>query len=96
MHRDLIMEKVIQAVQQVQEVSGRAAGEIHSGTKPVEETDGFDSMSGLEAAVALSESLGRDIPDDNLFVSSDGRRALSIAEVADNLSNILNGETAAI
>ena len=96
MDRAVILEKVIEAVQQIQTVSGRAIGEIHSGTKPVEDTEGFDSMSGLEATMALAQSLGRDIQEDNLFVSGDGRRALSVAEVTDNLSKIINGETVAV
>ena len=96
MNRDAILEQVIGVVQQIQEASGRATGEIHPRTKPIEDTDGFDSMSGIEATMALSESLGRDIREDNLFVSRDGRRALSITEVTDSLSKIMNGETAAI
>ena len=35
----------------------------------------------------LSESLGVDLPDDyNPFISNDGKRALSVGEIADNLS----------
>ncbi len=96
MDRAVILEKVIEAVQQIQMVSGRTLGEIHSGTKPVEDTEGFDSMSGLEATMGLAQSLGRDIREDNLFVSTDGRRALSVAEVTDNVSKIINGEAAAV
>lgn len=96
MDRDAIREKVIGAIQQIQEASGRASGAIHPQTKPIEDVEGFDSMSGLEATIALSGSLGCEIRDNNLFVSGDGRRALSIAEVVDKLSKTMNGKMAAL
>ena len=41
----------------------------------------------------LSESLGVDLPDDyNPFVSKDGKRALSVGEIADNLSTYIGAE----
>ena len=85
MNRESIMRHLVQAVVQVQEASGRATGGIGAGTKPIGDAPGFDSLSGIEVTVALSHSLGLELPDDNLFVSLNGQRALSIAEVADNL-----------
>lgn len=85
MNRESVMQHVVQAVVQVQEASGRAAGGIGAGTRPIGDAAGFDSLSGIEVTVSLSQSLGHELPDDNLFVSQDGRRAISIAEVADNL-----------
>ena len=47
----------------------------------------------VEATVMLSKSLGVDLPlDYNPFVSSDGKRALSVGEIADNLSTYVNAE----
>jgi len=92
MENQEVITKVVQAVAQVQEVSGRPSGGIGSSTRPVRDMEGFDSLSGVEATVVLSESLGVDLPDDyNPFVSKDGRRALSVSEIADNLC-ILVGE----
>ena len=85
MSRDGVMEKVIQAVAQVQEASGRAVGQISAGTRPMGDISGFDSLNGVEVTVDLSQSLGQELPNDNIFVSKDGRRALSIAEITDNL-----------
>ena len=63
-------------------------------TRPVEDVEGFDSLNGVEAIVMLSESLGVDLPEDyNPFISSDGRRALSVGEIADTLSTYI-GEKA--
>ena len=43
--------------------------------------------------MTLSQSLGHELPDDNLFVSEDGRRALTIAEIADNLCRTIGVAT---
>ena len=98
MDRATVMQEVVQAVVQVQESSGRAAGGIGSSTKPIGGAPGFDSLNGVEVTVTLSQSLGYEIPNDNLFVSQDGRRALSISEIADNLCKTigLGSETAEI
>ena len=85
MDKEGVVQQVVQAVVQVQEASGRTGGGIGAGTRPIGDAPGFDSLSGIEVTVALSQSLGHELPDDNLFVSQDGKRALSIAEIADNL-----------
>ena len=85
MDRASVVQQVVRAVVQVQEASGRAAGGIGAGTRPIGDAAGFDSLNGVEVTVTLSQSLGHELPDDNLFVSEDGRRALTIAEIADNL-----------
>ena len=90
MEKQAVITKVVEAVAQVQEASGRQNSGIRSSTCPVRDVEGFDSLSGVEATVILSESLGVDLPD-NTFVSKDGRRALSVTEIA---SNILVGEGA--
>ena len=85
MDKESVTQQVVQAVVQVQEASGRAAGGIGAATRPIGGASGFDSLSGIEVTVALSQSLDHELPDDNLFVSEDGKRALSISEIADNL-----------
>ena len=87
MDKATVLQEVVQAVAQVQEVSGRPTAGIGPSTRPVGGVDGFDSLSGVEATVMLSDSLGVDLPDDyNPFISNDGKRALSVGEIADNLS----------
>ena len=85
MNRASVLQHVVQAVAQVQEASGRATGGIGAGTRPIGDAEGFDSLSAIEVTMALSESLGQELPDDNLFVSQDGRRTFSIAEVTERL-----------
>ena len=92
MDRDTIVERVVHAIRQVQEDSGRPPGVIDSSTKPIGDALGFDSLNGIEATVMLSASLDYDIPDDNLFVSDDGRRALTIGRVADKLCMMVGVE----
>jgi acyl carrier protein len=94
MDKSEVMGKVFRAVTQVQEASGRPAGDIGSGTRPIRDVSGFDSLSGVEAMVILSESLGHNLPDDcNPFVSQDGRRALTIGEITGSLCEIIGVET---
>ena len=85
MDKATVTQQVVQAVVQVQEASGRAAEGIGPSTKPIRDALGFDSLNGVEVTVALSQSLGYELPDDNLFVSQDGKRALSISEIAENV-----------
>ena len=94
MDKQEIVNKVVQTVAHVQDVSGRSSAGIGASTRPVGGVEGFDSLSGVEATVMLSESLGVALPEDyNPFISSDGKRALSVGEIADTLSTY-TGETA--
>ena len=96
MERHDIVAKVVQTVAQVQEMSGRSSADIGASTRPVGGVEGFDSLSGVEATVMLSESLGVDLPEDyNPFISNDGKRALSVGEIADNLSTLIGAEAIA-
>lgn len=85
MDRETVMKHVIQTVEKVQEISGRDIGTIDADTRPIGDAAGFDSLNAIEATVALLERLGHDLPDENLFISEDGNRSLTIAEVTDNL-----------
>ena len=96
MDRQQIVTKVVQTVAQVQEVSGRPSAGIGVSTRPVRDVEGFDSLSGVEATVMLSESLGVDLPEDyNPFISRDGKQALSVGEIADSLTTYIGAEVIA-
>ena len=96
MEKQDIVNRVVQTVVQVQEASGRASGAIDVTTRPLRDMEGFDSLSGLEATVLLSESLGVDIPDTcNPFISEDGNRALSVSEIADTINGYIVSEAMA-
>ena len=96
MDKQEIVTKVVQTLAHVQEVSGRSSAGIGASTRPVGGVEGFDSLSGVEATVMLTESLGVDLPEDyNPFISNDGKRALSVSEIADNLSTYVGAEAIA-
>lgn len=84
MDREKVEGVVIDAVRQVQETSGQPAGPIGSNTRPLQDIDSFDSYSGVEAALFISESLGCEIPC-GVFLPNSGRRHLSVSEIADKV-----------
>ena len=91
-----IVTKVVQTVAHVQEMSGRPSAGIGASTRPVGGVEGFDSLSGVEATAMLSESLGVELPEDyNPFISTDGKRTLSVGEIADTLSTYIGEKAAA-
>lgn len=92
MDKSEVTEKLIHAIAEVQKMSGRPSEMIDPATKPIGGIQGFDSLNGVEAAVILSESLGCELPAETLFVSREGKRALSIAEISADVSRIIKEE----
>ena len=84
MNQSNIVDQVIVAVRQVQEASGRTVSDIRADTRPLEDIDGFDSLSGVEASALLSEYLECEIPD-NAFLSQHARGGLSVNEIAESV-----------
>ena len=84
MDRDAIVRQVMDAVVEIQQASGRSIEGIGPDTRPFKDVEGFDSLSGVEATVLLSETLGRDLPD-SVFAPEQGNRMLSINEIADRV-----------
>lgn len=85
MQKDDVVRVVVKVLGDLQALSGRAAGSIGGGTRPVGDLEGFDSLNGVEATIELSGKLGIDLPGVNYFVSEEGDRALSVSEVADRI-----------
>ena len=93
MDKETVVDVVVEAIRQVQESSGRTAGGIGPDTRPFRDVEGFDSLSGIEATIILSESLGRELPD-SVFAPIEGNRVLSVKEIAENAyRHISNGST---
>ena len=84
MDKDGIVRQVIQAVTQVQELSGRSIAEVGLDTCPLKDLLGFDSLCGVEATVLLSEAVGHELPD-SVFSPQEGVRVLSVNEIADRV-----------
>ena len=92
MEKSEITKEFIRAITKVQNESGRPLGVIDSATKLVEDIQGFDSINGIEAVVILFKSLGCKPPAEIPFVSKDGKRSLSIAEISNNIFRFIRGE----
>ena len=82
------VKSIIDALKVVQEISGREVGEIVGSTCPIGGLDGFDSLSGVEASVLLSNRIGFELPGVNAFVNEDGTKALSVNQIADALCKV--------
>ena len=84
MDKDQAMQQVIGAICQVREYSGKGSAQMGPNTRPLRDLDDFDSLSGVEATVLLSECVGLELPD-HLFSGSKGQRVPSITEIADTV-----------
>jgi acyl carrier protein len=81
---------VIEVLQEVQTVSGRDWTGIDASAAPVGTLDGFDSLCAVEATVLVEEKLGcRDLDVHSIFVTEDGKRALTVDEIAHRISRVL-------
>ena len=89
MDKQTVEEKVIEAIGKIQSDSGRPTTDIISSTRPFSDVEGFDSHSGVEATLQLSEMFGQELPD-SVFIPKKGRRILSVAEIAENIYEIVN------
>jgi len=74
-------DRIVKAIVQIQKNSGRELPEEVSGrTKPIGDLEGFDSLNGLELSVVIAAEFDIDSRE-NLCVSEDGRRALTVNEM---------------
>ena len=86
MTREDIEIKLLQAICQIQELSGHPDLEISVNTCPIKDLPDFDSLRGVEATVMLGSLLNCEIKGEvNLFVSENGRSALRIHEIVDRI-----------
>jgi acyl carrier protein len=86
---DRIQQAVLTVLREVQEMTGRKWSSLPVDAKPIGALDGFDSLAGVEATVMIEEKLGCAIDGDSVFVSQDGKRALTLREIYDWLGKLL-------
>ena len=95
MSLDEIQAIVLEVLREVQTLSGRSWTGLDPTAKPIGHLHGFDSLSGVEATVIVEEKLGcRDLEVDSVFISEDGKRALTVREVAQRISKLLTASGA--
>jgi acyl carrier protein len=86
-----VKNMIIEVLKNIQRVSGYESESISGTTNPFKDLEGFDSQISVAAICELSTSLDIDIPDNaNIFLSGDGKRRLTIDEIAGRVCKILN------
>ena len=92
MSLDEIQNIVLEVLREVQTLSGRSWTGLDPTAAPIGSLDGFDSLCAVEATVMVEEKLGcRDLEVESIFVSDDGKRALTVKEIAQRLSKLTSG-----
>lgn len=75
------IEKIlIDIVCNIQELSGREKVEISTGTRPLEDIPGFDSLNCVEATIDAIDRLDKNLDFNNIFF--DDNKALTIQQAA--------------
>lgn len=80
---------VIDVLRDVEDISGRQWNGIALNASPIGTLPGFDSQSGIEATVGIELKLGCEFGVDSVFVSADGRRALTVKEIAERIAALI-------
>lgn len=84
-----IQSFVLEVLREVQTLSGREWVGLDSSAKPIGDLEGFDSLSGVEATVMIEEKLGlSDLKVDSVFVSENGKRALTVEEIVQRIAKL--------
>ena len=90
MSNEEIQIAIIDVLREVQTMSGRQWTALALDEKPIGGLEGFDSLSGVEATVMIEQKLGCDgLEMDSMFVSDDGKHALTIAEIAQRIGTVM-------
>lgn len=87
-----VKEKLVQVLHTIQNLGGFNDGEdIVGSTVPLEDLEDFDTQVAPVAITLLAKSLGVDIPkDENVFLSADGQKALSVDAICGRVAEIVN------
>ena len=96
MEAEGIESMVVAVLKEAQEISGEDYVGIGPGDKPLGKLDGFDSLKGIEVTVMIESQVGCEIEMDSLFVSEDGCRATSLAEICAYLGDLTASEEKAV
>ena len=87
MTRNEVIKVIIEKLTEIQEIGDHEKVPISNKTIPIGELPGFDSMNGVECASMIDEVFG--IGDiGNICASKDGKRALTVSEIADRILEI--------
>ena len=90
MSAEEIVVILFEVLKQVQEMSGRPVEDLTELDVPIGHLAGFDSLNSIEVTLLVEARLKCELPGNvSLFVSEDGRRALTVEEVAQRIKKLL-------
>lgn len=84
-----IQTAILEVLREVQEMSGRVWRGLSADARPIGDLEGFDSLLGVEATVLVELKLDCRLDLNTVFVSGDGKVALSVREVAEQIQTHL-------
>ena len=89
MNKKEIYDLVVETLEFIQELSGREKVNINKDTVPIGQLPGFDSVNGVELSMMISEHIPME-KNVRLCVSDDGKKALSVRQIAERLEKLLD------
>jgi hypothetical protein len=85
-----IQTALLEVLQEVQKIRGRTWTELTLEDIPMEDLDGFDSLTSVESTVMVEEKLEcGELGIASIFVSEDNKKALTIREATIRIKDIL-------
>ncbi len=88
MREEELQSLIVSVLHEGQTLSGREWTDLGPDSKPVGDLDGFDSLSAVETTVAIEQRLGCKLEVESIFVSEDGKRALTLKQICAGLSEL--------
>lgn len=89
---DEMREILLQVLFEIQEKSGRSVpAEIHDGTRPIGDFEGFDSLNAVETTSLLTEYLGYTFPA-NLLLGPTPARQFTIEEMVSQIQLVMSAQ----
>lgn len=86
--------QLIKILEQIQAASKQPGPTITASTQPINDLPGFDSKIWPAAISMLAAALGISLPvDENIFVSRDGKRRLTVREAAARVIDLAQGRS---
>lgn len=89
MVREGVRRVVIEVLTELQELRGKEVPEVDDKTCPLEDLEGFDSVSAVEATTRLEEELGMEL-DAKLFWEKGGGKPLGVEEIVNRICKVVD------
>jgi hypothetical protein len=94
MTREQLCRVVIEVLTELQELRGKGTPDVGDETCPIEDLEGFDSVSAVEATTRLEEELNLDL-DAKLFWEKGDGKPLRVKKIVDRICKVADVEKGA-